>query len=246
MSLVLRRAATLSPTLKVRGVFRLLLQRVDVTYSCHVILCADANFAQKRRKSAETDAPLSFARTRFATPNEVAAMEAEVETKRKRVPRRRTKGTSARVDDTILDECENSFLAAQEKMTKATTAYYADTGVMALLCRHDRVLFVVSMTTPGERQFYVLTLLRKALLELPDDWRVGLLYDIGCQISRSIEKVSIHTFRNYVLTFCCLFSTASSRSSQIASSLVCRFSMLMGITGDVSLCSIRASAMDLG
>ncbi|KZV94701.1 hypothetical protein EXIGLDRAFT_586684, partial [Exidia glandulosa HHB12029] len=93
-----------------------------------------------------------------------------------------------RVDDSILDECENSFIAAQEKMTKATTAYYADTGVMALLCRHDRVLYVVNMTTPGERQHYALTLLRKLMRQLPDDWMVGVLYDIACQISRSIEK----------------------------------------------------------
>lgn len=156
----------------------------------HVIVCIDANFAQKRRKTAAADAPFAFAGTRFANDAEVAHMEREVETKRARRPRARTKGTSARLDDAVLDECEQSFLAAQEKMTKASVNYYADTGLMAVLCRHDRVLFLVNMTSPGERQYYALTLLRKLMRELPEDWRVGVLYDIACQLSRSIEKVS--------------------------------------------------------
>ncbi|KZV96829.1 hypothetical protein EXIGLDRAFT_574925, partial [Exidia glandulosa HHB12029] len=88
----------------------------------------------------------------------------------------------------ILDECEGSFTAAQEKVTKASKNYYADTGLIALLCRHDRVLYIVNLTTPGERQYYVLTLLHKLMCNLPDDWVVGFLYDISCQLARSIEK----------------------------------------------------------
>lgn len=118
-------------------------------------------------------------------------MEAELEELRKGKPRRRTRGTSARVADDVLDECEQSFIAAQEKVAKASTNYYADTGLMALLCRHDRVLWVANMTTPGERQHFALALLRKLVQELPDDWRLGVLYDIACQLSRSIEKVSV-------------------------------------------------------
>ncbi|EJD47377.1 hypothetical protein AURDEDRAFT_44516, partial [Auricularia subglabra TFB-10046 SS5] len=44
------------------------------------------------------------------------------------------------------------------------------------------------LTTPGERQHYALALLRMLAQELPKTWHVGVLYDIGCQISRSIEK----------------------------------------------------------
>ncbi|EJD42054.1 hypothetical protein AURDEDRAFT_45402, partial [Auricularia subglabra TFB-10046 SS5] len=87
-----------------------------------------------------------------------------------------------------LDECEQSFIAAQEKVTKASKNYYSDTGLMALLCRHDRVLWVVNLDSPGERQHYALALLRKLAQELPDDWNIGVLYDIACQLSRSIEK----------------------------------------------------------
>ncbi|EJD43483.1 hypothetical protein AURDEDRAFT_21243, partial [Auricularia subglabra TFB-10046 SS5] len=87
-----------------------------------------------------------------------------------------------------LDECESSFLAAQEKVTKASKNYYVDTGLMALLCRHDRVLYLANLTTPGERQHYALALLLKLFQALPSDWNVGVLYDIACQLSRSIEK----------------------------------------------------------
>lgn len=158
--------------------------------SAHVILCADGNFQQKRRKTAAQDANHTFPGTRFASDHEVAAMEAEVEQKRARPERKRRRGT-ARLDEEILNECEESFTAAQERVSKASKAYYSDTGLMALLCRHDRVLYLVNVTTPGERQFCVLTLLRKVMLELPDDWTVGLLYDISCQLSRSIDKVRI-------------------------------------------------------
>ncbi|KZV88479.1 hypothetical protein EXIGLDRAFT_583717, partial [Exidia glandulosa HHB12029] len=44
------------------------------------------------------------------------------------------------------------------------------------------------MTTPGERQHFALALLRKLASELPTTWKIGVLYDIACQLSRSIEK----------------------------------------------------------
>lgn len=164
---------------------------LTLTDSAHVIVCLDANFQQKRRRSTWIDPEVSYIDGRFVDPSDVAAEEREVEEKRQKPARKRTKGTSAKLDDEVLDECEESFLAAQEKVTKASKNYYADTGLMAILCRHDRVLYVANMTTPGERQHYALVLLRKVLEGLPQDWRVGVLYDIACQLSRSIEKVRI-------------------------------------------------------
>ncbi|EJD43332.1 hypothetical protein AURDEDRAFT_66428 [Auricularia subglabra TFB-10046 SS5] len=116
-------------------------------------------------------------------------MEQEVEKKRKKpAPRRASKGKSPAVADDVLDECEKSFIAAQESIAKASKNYYSDTGLMAILCRHDRVLWVVNMTSAGEKQYYALALLNRLMRELPPDWNVGVLYDIACQISRSIEK----------------------------------------------------------
>lgn len=156
-----------------------------------MIVCLDANFAQKRRKCAEADPVLDYIDGRFVPAPNVESMEAEVEERRKRKAKPRTRGTSARVPDHILDECEESFLAAQETVAKASKNYYSETGLMALLCRHDRVLWVVNLTSPGERQHYALALLRQLGQELPLDWTVGVLYDIACQLSRSIEKVRL-------------------------------------------------------
>lgn len=44
------------------------------------------------------------------------------------------------VPTTVLDECNDSFTAADSNHVKASTQFFSDTGLMALLCRHDRVL----------------------------------------------------------------------------------------------------------
>ncbi|KAH7105733.1 hypothetical protein BKA62DRAFT_767075 [Auriculariales sp. MPI-PUGE-AT-0066] len=47
------------------------------------------------------------------------------------------------------------------------------------------------MTTPGERQFTALALLKELEEELPTDWKIGVLYDIACQLSRSVDKYDL-------------------------------------------------------
>lgn len=98
-------------------------------------------------------------------------------------------GPTFALPNSVLDDCEKAFLAAQEMVTKASKNFYADTGLMALLCRHDRVLWLANITTPGERQHYALALIEKLFKNLPSSWSVGLLYDIACQLHRSMVKV---------------------------------------------------------
>ena len=59
---------------------------------------------------------------------------------------------------------------------------------MALLCRHDHVIHLVNMTSAGEKQHYALALIRALFSHLPEDFRVGILYDIGFQLERSCRK----------------------------------------------------------
>ncbi|KAF9521028.1 hypothetical protein BS47DRAFT_1255798, partial [Hydnum rufescens UP504] len=92
------------------------------------------------------------------------------------------------VPNSVLDGCEKSFIAADGDRIKASTQYFDDTGVMACLCRHDLPLFLVNMRTAGEKQFYAFALLDALLSELPGRWRIGLLYDITCQIHHSLLK----------------------------------------------------------
>ncbi|KZP02115.1 hypothetical protein FIBSPDRAFT_906147, partial [Athelia psychrophila] len=88
----------------------------------------------------------------------------------------------------VLNDCNSSFKAADEKREKASTTFFADTGIMALICRHDRLLFAANMTHAGERQHYALALFFKLLSQIPSDMTVGLLYDIVCQLKRSMIK----------------------------------------------------------
>ena len=148
----------------------------------------DACFSQKRRKSKGSDAPFITHSSYFLPHAQVLAMEKEVERLRTR-PSRNAKPLP--VANTILDDCERSFTAAQSSKAKTSTSFFDDTGLMALICRHDCLLFLANIKSVGEKQYYVLALLEALFKELPLDWTVGVLYDIGCQIHRSCEKVRI-------------------------------------------------------
>ena len=120
-------------------------------------------------------------------------MEVEVETartgiKREVVNNSRTPADKQDIPDEVYDDCQKTFIAAQN-ISKASNKIFADTAIMALVCRHDCPLLLVNMTSPGERQHYALALLREFFQQLPNDWHIGLLYDIACQLRRSMQKV---------------------------------------------------------
>ena len=82
----------------------------------------------------------------------------------------------------VLDRCNEPFVAADERHTKASTIFFADTGLMALICHHDCVLWLVNMTSAGEKQYNALCLLQKLFMYIPESMHVGILYDIVCQL----------------------------------------------------------------
>ncbi|OAX32637.1 hypothetical protein K503DRAFT_794704 [Rhizopogon vinicolor AM-OR11-026] len=96
-----------------------------------------------------------------------------------------------RIPVSVLYGCSESFVAADKKREKASTCFFADTGLMALLCRHDRVLWLVNMTSASKKQHYALALVKRLFEHLLPDMMVGLLYDIGCQLECSCQKWSL-------------------------------------------------------
>jgi hypothetical protein len=74
----------------------------------------------------------------------------------------------------VLDGCGDSFLATDEKREKASTQFFADTGVMAMLCWHNCVLQLANMTSAGEKQHYALALIKKLFDNLPTNMTVGV------------------------------------------------------------------------
>ncbi|KAG1882379.1 hypothetical protein F4604DRAFT_1577463 [Suillus subluteus] len=168
-----------------------------------IIVCVDACFTQKRStnaRGADGHDPPNPTPSFFLPKDDVQAMEEFVqccrgERRRARASRmepeedRYEKGMSVPVS--VLDGCGESFTAADEKWEKASTRFFTDTGLMALLCRHDRVLWIANLTSAWEKQHYSLALLDRLFKHLPPQMTVGLLYDIGCQLERSCRKWSL-------------------------------------------------------
>ncbi|KAI5999920.1 hypothetical protein EDD15DRAFT_2386268 [Pisolithus albus] len=168
------------------------------------IVCIDACFTQKHR-SGQPDDPINPTATVFLSPEDIYAMECEVDGLRKsRSSVQRRSGQSLkrnhlgneddvfeegmRITTSVLKGCNESFTAADERRQKASTQFFSDTGVMALLCHHDRVIYLANMTSAGEKQHYALALVKALFGHLPSNFHVGLLYDIGCQLEQSCRK----------------------------------------------------------
>lgn len=157
----------------------------------------DGNFEQARlRHAGSGDQPVPKGGTFFLPTEEVLEARRHVEEARK--PSKKSQANHIEDDSTtpglfmpnyVYHKCEDRFLAAGETNKKSEASVFEDTGLMALVCRHDRPLFVVTLRDPGERQYNAVALVNRLFKELPSSWRVGLLYDIGCQMHSSIVKV---------------------------------------------------------
>ncbi|KAG1849101.1 hypothetical protein C8R48DRAFT_750301 [Suillus tomentosus] len=166
----------------------------------NIIVCIDACFTQKcstNPHSATGNNPHNPTLSFFLPTADVNAVEDFVQ--RCRGESRQARASRAEPDEdcyeegmrvpvSVLNGCGDSFIAADEKREKASTRFFTDTGLMALLCRHNRVLWVANLTSAGEKQHYALALLDRLFKHLPAQMTIGLLYDIGCQLERSCRK----------------------------------------------------------
>ncbi|KAF7373890.1 hypothetical protein MSAN_00601300 [Mycena sanguinolenta] len=166
----------------------------DGSVKMDIHCCMDACFNQKRDSdSGTTDPPKFHPESHFIPESISAQMEEYVDSVRNTKPsKKRRKAADATEGDqdeddhyeheklklprSVLDACEASFKAADENRQKASSQFYDDTGLMALLCRHDRVLWLVNMHSAGEKQFNVWLLLETLMQHLPLDVLVGVLF----------------------------------------------------------------------
>jgi hypothetical protein len=165
-----------------------------LVHSFDALVCLDACFTQKHNKAVR-DPLKRHPDSLFLSEEELHRAESYVESLR---PSKSKAVEDAdivdgfegplKVPNSALNGCEASFVAADERREKASTQFFDCTGIMGLLCRHDRVLWLANMTSAGEKQFYVIALLQKLFEHLPSEYRVGVLYDIGCQLHRSCIK----------------------------------------------------------
>ncbi|KAG0698489.1 hypothetical protein DFH29DRAFT_983874 [Suillus ampliporus] len=166
----------------------------------NIIVCIDVCFTQKRSTNpcgATGSDPPNPTSSFFLLTADVNAMEDFVQ--RCHGEGRQARASRAEPDEdcyeegmrvpvSVLNGCGDSFIAADKKREKASTRFFTDTGLMALLCRYDHVLWVVNLTSAGEKQHYALALLDRLFKHLPAQMTIGLLYDIGCQLEWSCRK----------------------------------------------------------
>ncbi|KAG1778076.1 hypothetical protein EV702DRAFT_1179091 [Suillus placidus] len=150
----------------------------------NIIVCIDACFTQKcstnPRGATGSDPPNPTSSFFLPTAN-VNAMEDFVQSCRGE--RCQARASRAEPDE----DCYEEGMCVPVLVLNGTR-FFIDTGLMALLCRHDRVLWIANLTSVGEKQHYVLALLDRLFKHLPAQITIGLLYDIGCQLKWSCRK----------------------------------------------------------
>ena len=168
---------------------------VQLSQGGDVHVTIDATFSQ-RHNAAAGDSPWLHEPKYFISKDVVDSVGARISAARSKPPR----AYKHSVPDTALDECEKSYEAANEKKDKSIGNKFDDTGLMALVCRHDIVLFLANIDTAGEQQKYSVALIEHLFSHLPGQATVAVYYDIGCVLDRSLHKVCRVYFSVWKLT----------------------------------------------
>lgn len=155
----------------------------------------DGNFHHQHRRSSGSN-PSVYIPDFFVPKAEVDKVGRRIEAQR---PRRYSKKSSTALD-AALDECERVYTAADGCKVKTNADIFDDTGLMALVCRHDILIFFANIDTPGEQQKFAISLIEKLFEHLPPSASVTVLYDVGCVLDQSICLVRciiiIHQAKN--------------------------------------------------
>ncbi|KIK12772.1 hypothetical protein PISMIDRAFT_120278, partial [Pisolithus microcarpus 441] len=149
-------------------------------------VATDGNFHHRHRRLAG-DCPTFYDPVYFISKAQVDAVRRRIERARKRQPRKH----KAPVPDEAIDQCQTSYEAADAKKKKVAMDSFDDTGLMALICRHDIPLFFANIDTPGKQQKYSIALIEHLFSLLPLQANVITLYDVGCVLSRSLDQYDI-------------------------------------------------------
>jgi hypothetical protein len=152
-------------------------------------VATDGNFHHRHCRSAG-DCLLFYDPTYILSKVQVDNVGHRIQKARKHRP----KQCQALVPDEAIDQCKNTYEAADGKKQKAAMDAFDDTGLMALICRHDIPLFLANIDTPGEQQKYSIALIEHLFSLLPDKATIVGMYDVGCVTARSLARACLHFF----------------------------------------------------
>ncbi|KAG1796136.1 hypothetical protein EV424DRAFT_1547219 [Suillus variegatus] len=143
--------------------------------------------------ATDGDSPHFYDPSYFLSKVQVDAIGHHISRSRKSPPKLHI----SHVPNEAIDLCENSYKVADGKKQKAAMDSFDDTGLMALICRHDIPLFFANIDSPGEQQKYSVVLIDHLFSLLPRSATVVTLYDVGCVLSWSLNQYDI--FPNSIL-----------------------------------------------
>jgi len=146
----------------------------------------DLNFMQRHTKLAGECPEYDYEHVFMIPPSRVAAAAARIDAAHSR-PARPVRKLA--VPEDAIDCCEEAHDAADDTRHKTNTSEYDDKGIGAMVCRHDHPLCFVNVDTPGESQKYAIACIDWLFEQLPSDATVAVVYDIGCVIDRTCNKV---------------------------------------------------------
>lgn len=151
-----------------------------------IALAVDGNFNHRHNIVAGDCAPLPEYHSLVFPPDRVQQAEIRLIAARGKPARRYT----GQVPGIALDACNHAHISGDGSKEKTSSDRFDEKGIMAIICRHDIPLGLVSIDTPGEGQKFAVTLLQSTADELPSNATILLLYDVGDTLSRSLEMVS--------------------------------------------------------
>ncbi|RDB19001.1 hypothetical protein Hypma_014420 [Hypsizygus marmoreus] len=104
---------------------------------------------------------------------------------------KKPKKYTPKVPDESVDDCKSSYTAGNGANSKTNMEKFDDSGVMALVCRHDIPIFLANIDTPGEQQKYAVALIQHLYSFVPPEATVAILYDVACVLDRSLAMYDI-------------------------------------------------------
>ncbi|KAH9820113.1 hypothetical protein DFH28DRAFT_1121923 [Melampsora americana] len=149
-----------------------------------LIICLDANFQQRRHlaASAAWRGDTGILPSLFIPPADVKLWKDRLESTQDR----------RRAATEVIDPCSAQHTTANDTRGRQTWRGCDETGLMGMACRHDHLLKFINLVQTGERGYYPLAMmdwiLRKTVKHDHDSPQFGILYDIGCNMEKSILK----------------------------------------------------------
>ncbi|OAW00012.1 hypothetical protein PTTG_25140 [Puccinia triticina 1-1 BBBD Race 1] len=151
-------------------------------YKPDFILAMDSNYQQRHyahaHHNASKDSPLDNQYPPiFLRPSEISSSTTLCE---------ETEVHVASIDD----PCAKSQKVAEDTRDATTWEKCDDSGIFGSACRHNVPLLYANIFKTGEKLYYPVSVLRRLFANFPES-KIGILYDIGCQLETHIKKLPI-------------------------------------------------------